>query len=107
MKNNCILYNVNKIVVRPGLESAYIRFSKALNRFLLRRFSTFYAGLQLYQNNSRCNEFYVIASYNDVPGINEAATRIGNLISRIYDRVWGCSVVRTSIFSFLTSTKIF
>ncbi|MGG7178532.1 hypothetical protein ACQPU1_13100 [Clostridium paraputrificum] len=106
MQNKNILYNVNTIMVEPGLECSYIDFSKDLNEYLLSKYSKYYAGLQLYQNNDSPNIFYVVASYKCVPGLFKIAPLIGNQISKIYDRVWGNTVERTSVFSFLTSTRI-
>jgi hypothetical protein len=107
MKNKNLFYNVNEIIVRPGLESSYIDFSKELNSYLLKEYSRYYAGLQLYQDNSISNVFHVIASYYDVPGVYKVAPLIGDNISCIYDKVWGSSVERNSLFSFLNSNRIF
>lgn len=106
MKTTKFFYNVNRIVVRPGLESSYIDFSKSLNRYLLKEYPRYYAGLQLYQDNSISNIFYVVASYYDVPGVYKAAKLIGDDISCIYDKKWGSSVERTSLFSFLNCKRI-
>lgn len=107
MKSENLFYNVNEIIVSPGLESSYIKFSKSLNKYLLRNYPRYYAGLQLYQDSSISNVFHVVASYYDVPGVYKAATSIGDDISCIYDKVWGSSVERTSLFSFLSSKRIF
>lgn len=64
MKSDNILYNVNKIIVEPGLECDYIEFSRDLNNYLLSKYSRYYAGLQLYQNNDTPNVFYVVAPTN-------------------------------------------
>ncbi|GAA0076530.1 hypothetical protein UT300005_09080 [Clostridium sp. CTA-5] len=100
------LYNVNKILVKPGLECLYKKFSKKLNKYLLKKYPEYYAGLQLYESNKYCNEFYVIARYNDVCGIYQAITKIRNDIERIYNNVWDSSVKRTSIFAFSNYKRV-
>lgn len=105
--NGCSpLYNVNKIIVQRELEQAYIRFSKWLDAYLCRRYGRYYAGLQLYQNKRDQAQFYVIAAYRDVPGIEAAAERIGDCIGEIYDRVWGCRVQRISVFRFVDYARV-
>lgn len=100
------LYNVNKIIVQKGLEKEYIKFSKKLNKYLQEKYGEFYITLQLYQNNEDPTLFFVIASYKDVQGIETAAVKIGDKISKIYDKVWGDKVQRISVFRFLDYTRI-
>ncbi|SHH95471.1 hypothetical protein SAMN02745196_02053 [Clostridium collagenovorans DSM 3089] len=101
-----ILFNVNENIVKCGLESSYIRFVRDLNRYLLAKYPNFYLGLQLYRDRSIPNVFHVIAAYRDVPGIYAVAPIISKRIGDIYESVWGNSVQRTSIVSFLNSKKI-
>ncbi|RDY26398.1 hypothetical protein CHL78_013765 [Romboutsia weinsteinii] len=101
-----VFYNVNKIVVVQGFECSYIDFSRELNEYLLRNYPGYYLGLQLYQDNCNCNLFHVVATYNNICGVYEAARFIGNDINSIYERIWGECVDRTSVFSFLTSTRV-
>jgi hypothetical protein len=100
MSCNSPLHNVNEINVQPGLERSYIKFSNKLNEYLKERYGDYYIGLQLYRNKKVGTRFFVIASYRDKCGIESAAKVIGGDISRIYQRIWGDKVRRTSIFSF-------
>lgn len=104
--NDDVLYNVNRVTVIPGLERAYIRFLRKLNCCLLSRFPRYYRGLQLYQNNENRNVFTVVAAYNNVVGVYTAARQIGDDIKNAYTRMWGCSVKRVNISSFLTSRRV-
>ncbi|MEA4926259.1 MAG: hypothetical protein VB084_13230 [Syntrophomonadaceae bacterium] len=106
MKDYSPLYNVNKIIVPRRLEKKYIKFSKKLNKYLQNKYKKYYIGLQLYQNKKDPKLFYVIAAYKDVCGIEIAAAKIGNKISKIYDKIWGDKVQRISVFRFLDYTRI-
>lgn len=101
-----ILYNVNRNITKPGLECSYIDFVEELDEYLLSTYPKHYLGLQLYQDDYISNIFHVIASYNDVPGLYQVGPSISDYISNLYDSVWGNSVERTSVFSYLTSQKI-
>ncbi|CDG02442.1 Putative uncharacterized protein [Clostridium chauvoei JF4335] len=63
-------------------------------------------GLQLYESKENPCVFYVVASYRDIPGVYEAAEKIGEDISNIYDECWGNSVKRISILSFVNCKRI-
>lgn len=106
MKDYSPLFNVNKIIVQRGLEKEYIRFSKKLNRSLQENYSKYYITLQLYQNDADPTLFYVIAAYKDVNGIEIAASKIGDKISKIYDEVWGDKIQRIAVFRFLDYTRV-
>lgn len=101
-----ILYNVNEIVVKPGLECSYIEFSNKLNKYLICRYGKYYLGLQLYESKDNPCVFYVVASYRDIPCVYKAAPKIGNDISDIYDECWGDSVKRNSILSFVNCKRV-
>lgn len=101
-----VLYIVDRVTVISGLEGAYIRFVRRLNRCLLLRFPRFYNGLQLYQNDENPNVFIIVESYNNVPGVNSAARTIRSNIREAYTRMWGHSVRRVNISSFLNSRRI-
>lgn len=102
-----ILYNVNANTVKPGLEHSYIRFVKELDANLLRKFGVYYAGLQLYQDNIISNRFHVVASYNNIPGVYEEEPFITDYIHNLYEEVWGDTVDRQSVFSFVTSYRVY
>lgn len=101
--NDDVLYIVTRVTIIPDLEHAYIRFLKNLNCCLLSKFTKYYRGLQLYQNNENCNVFTIVESYNNVPNVYSVAREISGIVSNSYTRMWGCSVRRVTISSFLTS----
>ncbi len=104
--NDDVLYIVTRVTVIPGLERAYIRFLRRLNRCLLSKFPRYYRGLQLYQNNENRNVFTVVESYNNIPSVYNAAREIREIVRNAYSRMWGCTVRRVTISSFLTSRRI-
>ncbi|MDP4180111.1 MAG: hypothetical protein Q8942_03355 [Bacillota bacterium] len=106
MSCNSPLYNVNEIIVEPGLEESYMRFSRRLNKYLKRKYGDYYIRLQLYENKNESIKFFVIASYKDKEGVEDAAAIIGDDIKRIYDKVWGNRVKRTSIFAFIDYLRV-
>lgn len=105
---NCvdILYNVNEIIVDSGLEKSYIKFSCELNNYLLEKYGEYYLGLQLYESDENPTYFHVVAAYDNDCGLNWIIDDIQEDISSIYDCKWGDTVIRNSIFSFTTSTRI-
>lgn len=105
---NCvdILYNVNEIIVDSELEKPYRKFSYELNNYLLEKYSEYYLGLQLYESDENPNYFHVVAAYDNDCGLDWIIDNIQEDISNIYDCRWGNTVVRNSIFSFTTSTRI-
>ncbi|RDU24162.1 hypothetical protein [Anaerosacchariphilus polymeriproducens] len=107
MCSDKLLYNINANTVKPGLECSYIKFVKELNCNLLKKYKKYYAGLQLYQNNCICNVFHIVAAYYDVPGIYKEEKIITDYISHVYKEVWGNSVERVSVFTFVSSSKIY
>ncbi|KNY29432.1 hypothetical protein [Pseudobacteroides cellulosolvens] len=106
MSCNAPLYNVNEINVQPGLENSYAKFSHKLNEYLKAKYGEYYIGLELYKNKKKSTKFFVVASYKDKRGIENAAEVIGDDIRRIYDKVWGDKVKRTSIFAFVDYTRL-
>lgn len=100
-----ILYNVNEIIVDLGLEKSYKEFSCNLNNYLLNKYGEYYLGLQLYQSNEKQNYFYVVASYDNDFGLDWIINDIQKDISNTYDRKWGSTVKRISLFSFTTTTR--
>lgn len=101
-----ILYNVNEIIVDPGLEESYKEFSYELNNYLLNKYGEYYLGLQLYENNDNPTYFNVVAAYKNAFGLDCIIDDIQEDISNIYDCVWDDTVIRNSVFSFTTSTRI-
>lgn len=94
------LYIVKEIIVEPGLESDYIKFMNALEKYIQVKYQNYYSNLQLYEDNEENNKFYMTACYNNVDGIYEIIEDIENDIASLYDDVYGESVKRKTIFSF-------
>ena len=101
-----ILYNVNQIDIPNWQQINYKRFSYKLNRFLQFLFPRYYRTLQLYQSVNNANRYYVITAYNNLPGIYNITPVIQEVIERIYNYVWGNSVIRASIFSYVSAERV-
>lgn len=101
-----ILYNVNEIIVEPGLECSYRKFSFELNNYLLEKYGEYYLGLQLYESDEDPIYFYVVAAYENKCGLDCIIGHIQDDISNIYDWKWGNTVIRNSVFSFTTATRV-
>ena len=106
MSYSHMLFNVNKITVKPGLEKSYIEFSRALNEYLIKKYEKYFIGLQLYKSNEASNIFYSLASYNDLCDVDWMIKYVQQDINFKYDYTWGDSVNREVIFSFITSERI-
>lgn len=94
------LYIVKEIIVEPGLESEYIKFLNALDKYIQVKYSKYYSHLQLYEDKEQSNKFYMTASYKNEEGIYEVIDDIENDISCLYKDVYGERVKRKVIFSF-------
>lgn len=106
MSSMDILYNVNEIIVDPGLECSYREFSFELNNYLLEKYGEYYLGLQLYESDENPTYFHVVAAYENKYGLDWIIGDIQDDISNIYDCEWGDTVIRNSVFSFTTSTRV-
>lgn len=101
-----LFYNVNNIIVPTELQKEYIIFSEHLNCYLQKTYPRYYVGLQLYQSNEDSTQFYVSAAYRDCPGILLVGPVISAEVAKFYEEVWGDSITRTIVFSYLTSTRL-
>lgn len=103
---NNLLFNVDKIFVRPCYIASYIKFSRELDEYLLCKYPEFYAGLQLYQSKEEESRFTVIAAYYNVPGIYIKIEKICEDIEEIYKDVWRNNIKRECIFTFRNNIRI-
>jgi hypothetical protein len=101
------LYNVNRILVDPDDIDEYITFSAELDQYLRRNYNGYYAGLQLYRSKKNRCEFFVVARYNDIFGLDNAVRAIQQIIKKQYKETFGDSVTRENVFSFLNAKRIY
>ncbi|HCL02055.1 MAG TPA: hypothetical protein DHW61_06490 [Lachnoclostridium phytofermentans] len=101
-----LLFNVDKIFVRPCYIDAYIKFSHELNEYLFCKYPEFYAGLQLYQSKEEESRFTVITAYYDVRNIYREIEKICKDIDEIYKDVWRDNIRRECIFTFCNNIRI-
>lgn len=94
------LYIAKEIIVEPGLESEYIKFMNALEKYIQVKYPNYYRNLELYEDKEEKNKFYMTACYNNVDGIYGVIEEIENDITCLYDDVYGERVKRKTIFSF-------
>lgn len=101
-----VLYNVNQVDIPKRQQINYKRFTYKLNRFLQFLFPRYYITLQLYQSVTNANRYYVIASYRNLPGLYDITPFIQEVIDRIYNHIWGSSVKRVGIFSYVSAERV-
>lgn len=100
------LYIVKEIIVEPGLESEYIKFLNALDKYIQVKYPKYYSHLHLYEDKEESNKFYMTVSYKNEEGIYDIIEDIENDITCLYEDVYGERVKRKIIFSFDTVQRL-
>lgn len=106
--NGCrYLYNVNRIIVKPCYVDEYLVFTRQLDEYLTRNYGGYYAGNQLYRSKENCSEFFIVARYNDLFGLDKVTAPIQKYVEQQYDKTFGDNVIRKSVFSYSDTTRLY
>lgn len=100
------LYIVKEIIVEVGLDSEYLKFLNALDKYIQVKYSNYYNSFQLYKENDKNSKFFMIVSYNNVEGIYDIIKDIESDITKLYEDVYGDKIKRKVILSFDEVEKI-
>lgn len=104
MEDRKNLYDVSMSYVNPGWQERYLGLVENINKYLKKHYSSFFAGLQLYQTGPM--NYVVVAVYYDVPGVQEELQNILRYVNAEYEKEVGHNVRRKQILKFDRAKKV-
>ena len=97
---------VKQVLVPADLQTQYIKFLTELNRMLLDRFCEFYCGLQLYQDASAANTFFVLTTYREVPYLEDKVAVLRAVVNEAYQETFHGRVTSVVLMGYPDDMRI-
>ena len=98
---------IYKVTVPQGYESMYIDFSARLDAYIRKLFGKYYICDEIYQTRTNPTEFYTIAFYRDLAGLESTFAQIAVIVSAMYQEEFGDLVQREAVVTPTFSKKVY